>query len=416
MNAAIFASAFHPSLGGVEELVRQLAHAHRREGTPTLVLTERWPRSLPAFEEYEGIPVFRFPMRVPDGSLRAHTSYWLTHSRIRRQVRELLVRQRIEVLHVQCVSSTAHYALAAQEDLKLPLVVSLQGELGMDAGGLFQQSAFARRLMRRALERGDRITACSAQTLDEAEKFRGKAFGKRARVVYNGIRLADFHGVVPHPHPRPYVLAIGRHVPQKGFDVLLNAYAQLLRASEADHDLILAGEGEIRGELERLRDRLGLQQRVYFTGRVDRQMAARLFTGCSFFVLPSRHEPLGIVNLEAMAAGKAVIASAVGGVPELVRDGETGLLVPGGDPAALAVALKRLISSPQLRETLGGGGKARAAEFDWSVIAAQYRELYQGLLNPADLSQAEAWVPDHSKGSESDQVGAAPRRRPAHTR
>jgi glycogen synthase len=373
VTIAIFASAFYPSLGGVEELVRQLSQSLARRGDQVIILTERWPRSLAAAEKYEGIPLYRLPMRVPDGSFRAHASYVLTHRAIRAECVRILQKHRAEMLHVQCVSSSTHYALAAKRLLKLPLVVSLQGELTMDASEIFENSRFARTLMQRALTSADAITACSRGTLEEAESFHGQRFGRRAGVVYNGIRLADFAGVRPYAHPRPYILGIGRHVPQKGFDVLLRAFA----ASGGDHDLVLAGDGPEHEELKKLAGEVGVAERVRFTGRVDRKDAEALFAGCSFFVLPSRREPMGIVNLEAMATGKAVIASRVGGVPELVQDGETGLLVPGDDPDALSSAMNRLLADGELRNRMGEAGRVRAHGFDWNTIAAQYHEVYR---------------------------------------
>lgn len=94
-------------------------------------------------------------------------------------------------------------------------------------------------------------------------------------------------------------------------------------------------------------------------------------------MLPSRHEPFGIVNLEAMAAGKAVLATRVGGVPEVVVDGETGILVPPGDPEALAEGIRRLAGDPALRERLGAAGRERARLFSWDVVTEQYLEVYR---------------------------------------
>jgi glycosyltransferase involved in cell wall biosynthesis len=274
------------------------------------------------------------------------------------------------------VSCNAYYAMQAQRRLGLPLVVTLQGELGMDAGGLFQRSAFARTLLRSVLISADAITACSEQTLAEAEGFYGAPLRSRARVVYNGIRLTEFDRVSPYPHPRPYVLAIGRHVPQKGFDVLLRAFAEVVRGGETSHDLLLAGDGDEHPNLERLCTELGLGERVRLLGKVDHAQALRLFVGCAFFVLPSRHEPLGIVNLEAMAAGKAVIACDVGGVSEVVHNCATGLLVPAGDPHALVEPIRRLCTDQALRDRLAAAGCARARRFDWSEIAEQYAAVY----------------------------------------
>lgn len=385
MKIAIFASAFHPNLGGVEEVVRQFAHALARQGHTAIVLTERWPRDLPAFEEYEGIQVYRFPFRILSGGsfvnwLRSAVSLLATGGAIQRQIVALLAREKIDIVHIHCVSSNALYARQSAHRLRVPFVVTLHGELTMDATRLYQRSKAARGRLRRVLESADAITGCSEQTLAEAEEFFGRPFGARGHVVYSGIRLADFQNVVPHTHPRPYILAIGRHVAQKGFDVLLRAYALSAQQANAEAnppDLLVAGDGSMRGELENLARGLKLEGRAHFVGRVDRAGAVALFKGCEFFVLPSRHEPMGIVNLEAMAAGKAIVASRVGGVPELVRDGENGLLVPSDDEVALSKALTILYHDVELRGRLGESGRVRAQAFDWDVLIDQYLKIYQ---------------------------------------
>ena len=378
MKIAIFASAFYPHVGGVEELVRQMAHAYIKAGDEPIVFTNKWPRELPAHEEFEGIPIYRQPMRVPEGTLKARIMYQLTHPGIASGMLETLRRHKTELLHVQCVSSNGYYALHARRELGLPLVTSTQGERTMDAAGIYQKSPFQNEVLHQLLQESDFITACSQNTLSDAQEFfvqRGGApFEDRSRVVYNGIRLADFANATPFSHPRPYILGIGRMVPQKGFDVLLRAFAQ---AGIPDHDLLLAGEGEQSQALQVLAGELKLEGRVHFVGRADRATAVSLFRGCSFFVLPSRHEPQGIVNLEAMAVGKAVVASRVGGVPEIVLDGETGVLVPGGDSEALAQALQQMAGDASRCEELGRAGHARAQKFDWAAIAEQYKEIYR---------------------------------------
>jgi glycosyltransferase involved in cell wall biosynthesis len=386
MNVAIFASAFHPSLGGVEELVRQLAHAYTEMGVSAIVLTNRWPRSLPSHELYEGIPVYRLPMRIPEGSARSRAAYALSHAAIRREMLRILRQHRIELVHIQCISSNGHYALAACRELGLPLVATTQGERTMDAGRIYERSAFINRVLRDVLETASFITACSSDTLADVERFSGKPFGDRARTVYNGIRLDEFASGGVYSHPRPYVLGIGRMVPQKGFDVLIEAFA---RADLRDCDLLLAGDGDSRADLERLASQTGAADRIRFVGRADRPMAVSLFKGCDIFVLPSRMEPQGIVNLEAMAAGKPVIASRVGGVPEIVLEDETGLLVPAGDVNALADALKRLAPDRELRARMGAAGERRAQEFSWPAIADQYVQIYRRVA-PGKFDTAKA--------------------------
>lgn len=377
MNIAIFASAFYPHVGGVEELVRQLARAYRAKGHNCIVVTNQWPPTLPSHEEYEDTPVYRFAMRIPEGGARVRLKHFLTHSRIRREIVETLKKHEIELIHVQCVSTNGYYAQLAQQTTKLPLVVTTQGERTIDATGLYQRSVFMNATMRTLLERAGFITACSRHTLEDLEQFFGTPFGTRARVVYNGIEMSDFQKASAYSHPRPYILGIGRIVPNKGFDLLIEAFE---RAKLENHDLLIAGEGPERDGLEKMVRERGLKKRVLFLGRADRPTAVSLFKGCEFFVLPSRQEPQGIVNLEAMAVGKAVIAGDVDGVPEIVLRDQTGLLFPGGDVAELAAQMKRLAGDPALRAQLGQAGKERAQNFEWPKIADQYLEIYRSVL------------------------------------
>lgn len=373
MNVAIFASAFYPHTGGVEELVRQLCHEYVQQGINPIILTNRWPRSLPGYELYEGTPVYRLAMRMPDWNRRVRLVHHLTYPFTRWQMLRILRRHRSEIIHVQCASSNGYYALAAKEALGLPLVLSVQGERTMDAQGIYDRLPSLSHTLRNLIAGSSAITACSKDTLADLEQWWGQPLGSKSSVMYNGIRLDDFERGEPYSHPRPYVFAIGRLVKQKGFDVLIRAFAE---AGLESHDLLFAGEGPEHAALCQLVETVGLKSRVHFLGRADRPKAVALFKGCSFFVLPSRMEPFGIVNLEAMAAGKAIIASRVGGVPEVVLDGETGILVPPEDPAAVAAALRRLANDAHLRERLATNGRRRVLEFTWPKIARAFHALY----------------------------------------
>lgn len=377
MNIALFASAFHPHVGGVEELVRQLARTYRAQGHNAIVVTIQWPRDLPDYEEIEGTPVYRFAMRVPEGNLRVMLRYKLNAEKERNRVLDVLKKHQIDLIHVQCVSANGHFALMAHDTLGIPLVVTTQGERTMDATDLYNRSPFMNQTLRALLTRADFITACSQHTLDDAESWfangGGAKFGRSARVVYNGIELHDFDAPQTFSHTRPYILGIGRHVTQKGFDLLIEAFA---KAKLDGFDLIIAGDGSEHENLKNLAQSRNVENRVLFVGRADRKQAVALFKGCAFFVLPSRHEPQGIVNLEAMAARKAVVAANVGGVAEIVLDSETGLLFRGGDIDDLTQKLQLLARDEILRERLATAGRARAEGFDWPQIAAQYQEIY----------------------------------------
>ena len=212
----------------------------------------------------------------------------------------------------------------------------------------------------------------------------------RVHVIHNGIDadlyrpdprrdVLDRYGIDPG---RPSVVFVGRVTRQKGLPVLLRAAERLdptaqlvLCAGQADTPQL---EAEVTGLVERLRaTRSGV---VWIPVMLARTEVIQILSHATLFVCPSEYEPLGIVNLEAMACGCAVVASAVGGIPEVVADGETGLLVPPGDEATLAAAMNELIGDPARAAGLGSRGRQRAvAEFSWDKIAAQTADLYARL-------------------------------------
>lgn len=172
----------------------------------------------------------------------------------------------------------------------------------------------------------------------------------------------------------PVFLVLAALVHRKGIDVLLDALAQLPHPPA----LLIAGEGEERARLEAQAGRLGLAG-VRFLGR--REDKGDLLAACDVLVLPSRLEGLGVAALEAMAAGRAVVATDVGGLGEAVVDGETGLLVPPEDRSALAEAVGRLAGDPALRAALGAGGPARVAQgYHAERMVAAYEALYREVL------------------------------------
>jgi glycosyltransferase involved in cell wall biosynthesis len=378
MNIAIFASAFHPHFGGVEELCRQLALEYRRRGINAIVVTNRWPRDLPRHEIFEGIPVYRIAMRTPTGTFRAKLNYHWSHRSIQSELKEILISQNINLLHIQCVSSNGLYALRAKHQLKLPLVTTLQGELTMDATGLYQRSAYAKNLFNRVMKESEIVTGCSRKTLEDGEEFFGQKLGARGRIVFNGASIEDFDGAHGYVHSRPYILAIGRMVSQKGFDILLQAYSN----ANVELDLIIAGDGP---ELENLRLRakdLRIEERIKFVGRADRKLAVSLFVGSEFFVLPSRaDEGLPVVCAEAFAAGKAVVATRSGGVPEAISDGIDGLIVEKGNVEQLATALTRMAEDASFRVACGAKLKLQAKRFSWQTIADEYLGIYRDALS-----------------------------------
>jgi glycosyltransferase involved in cell wall biosynthesis len=182
----------------------------------------------------------------------------------------------------------------------------------------------------------------------------------------------------------PLLLVVAALVHRKGVDVLLAALARL--AEEGLRPALwIAGQGPARPALEKLARELRLEDRVRFLGQ--RSDVADLLSACDVFILPSRHEGLGVAALEAMAAGRPIVATRVGGLAEAVVHERTGLLVPPEDPAALATALARLLRDPALRARLGAEGPARIAEgFRADDLVEAYERLYGEVLAEAGRS------------------------------
>ncbi len=374
-SVALFPSSYAPHLGGVEELSKRLALELRGRGSDTVVITNRWPASLPSDEILDTVPVYRERFRFPEPKPRHLAGFVVGTAKTRRRVRDVISRHECDLVHVQCVSSNGYYALRAAQRTRLPLVVSMQGELTMDASAIYQRSATMRRSWRRLLTAADVVTGCSQQVVDEALAAFGPGLADKIRVVRNGVDLGAVRAAAPEQRARPYLLGIGRFVAQKGLDVLIDAFA-MIAADHPQVDLLLAGDGPMRSELEARARRSDHADRVVFVGAVPSVRAFSLYAGAAGFVLASRHEPQGIVVIEAMAAGAPVLATAVGGVPETVHDGRNGLLVPGDDAAAMARGLRELLGRPEAAAQRREQATRDVEAYSWQRITDLYEDCY----------------------------------------
>jgi glycosyltransferase involved in cell wall biosynthesis len=382
-RVALLPSAYPPSLGGVEEFTRALALALVAAGDDVEIWTvnpdDRDPETV---ELLDGLVVRRFPMPLPATNWAAVRHAALTGPRTLLALRRAVRSFRPDVLHVQCFGPNGVYATALSRITGLPLVVTLHGETMMDDGDIFEVSRVLSAALRSALRSAAAVTACSAFTLQDAVNRFGLP-ASRGVVILNGVSLdrdgqppgTDDSGLPATLDGTPYVLALGRVVDKKGFDLLLAGYAAMDPADRTA-DLCIGGSGPALERLEAQAEETGIADRVHFLGRLTRDQVAAAMAAATVFVMPSRIEPFGIVALEGWRAGTAVIATTRGGPPEFIRDGVDGLLVDPFDTAAVARVLGRILSDGDLRRSIAAAGRERVGEFAWPIVAARYRSLY----------------------------------------
>jgi len=301
----------------------------------------------------------------------------------------ITARQPPDLLHTHMAKAGALGRLAALSIRPRPVLVhTYHGHVLSGYFSPWQQRAFLE--VERTLARcTDALVAVSKQIRDElADLGVGKA--ERWHVIVPGIELTPFLAVPPPDVPRtepgplrrlvgldakvPLVGAVGRLAPVKDHATLLRAFAEVLGAH-----LVLVGDGELRGTLEADARRLGLSERVHFAGWVNDIPA--VLADLDVVALSSRNEGTPLALMEAAAAARPIVATAVGGVPDVVENGRTGLLVPPQSPHLLADSLRLLLRQPERQVELGHAARAQARKrFGADRMVAETADLYRELL------------------------------------
>jgi glycosyltransferase involved in cell wall biosynthesis len=332
MRILLVPSTYPPILGGVQTVAHNLAKNLLKSGHEVKVVTNRYPRSLPALEIMDGISVRRFLFLSPEinnlqrgrADLFLASFYFYPSSLWR--LRNLMRTFRPEVVNVHFPDHQIHFILALRQRFEFRLIVSLHGHevekvalTNSCENRNAMKDSTAVQSLQLILREADAVTACSQHLLDKAIELE-PSIASKGQVIHNGIDPKRFLDKSRHLHPRPYALSFGRLTHKKGFDLLLKAFAQT--ESAEDIDLIIAGKGEEENALIQQAQQLGLERRVHFRGQASPEEVVRLLNGCLFVVVPSRREPFGIVALEALAAGKPLLATKTGGLAEFLAEFE----------------------------------------------------------------------------------------------
>ena len=373
----IYPSQVEPTLGVYNKSTYEAlaAHCEVRVIAPIRAWA-RWKRPdlivNPLRESVGGVPVV-FP---PYWSI---PTAWALHAgamylSMRPWVRELRREFPFDIMVAAWAYPDAVAGALLAREMGVPLVTSLLGSDVNEFPGLFGISP----QIRWGFQRAQRVIAVSQSIADRAVELGARR--ERVLVQHNGVDGARFRiqdraearksaGI---EHDRPVIGYVGNIRPVKGSDVLIEAMDHLVKQlGNTTAELWIAGGGEIEEQVRARATALGLDDRIRFLGRQTHDGVARLMSAFDVFCLPSRNEGCPNVVLEALAAGKPVVATRVGGIPELLTEGKNGYLVPSEDPAALARALDQALG-----RTWDPAALRASVEFlSWDAVAVTYKKL-----------------------------------------
>jgi glycogen(starch) synthase len=361
MRILFWSDGFWPLIGGVEVLGIRVLRALRERGHHCMVLTQHVSGCAPC-EDYCGILVHRVPYMQ---ALRSSDPQQI----MRRREEIVQIRQSFgaDVLWLyNCGPLLAFFYLNTLGIAATPVLFTLHGVLPYDA--LTPQTAVGK-----VLRRVDWVTTCSDALLSWLLQ-RAPELGPRASVIHNALEQP---AMLPSlPFDPPVLACIGRLDPSKGFDVALSAFARLLSRAPRPR-LLLVGDGDARASLAQQASALGIAAHVEFTGWVEPSRIPHLLAKVSVVIVPTRaFESFSLVALQAAQLGRPVVATRTGGLPEVVLDGETGLLVEPDDPGALAQAIATLLDEPALATRLGEVARLRTqTAFTWERHVIAYEQL-----------------------------------------
>ncbi len=374
LRALLVIRYFHPFIGGLEKKVFNLALALSRAGYRITVVTSRFYRSWPKREHIEGIEILRIPSpRIKIAGALVYVSCLFAYI--------LSNRGRFELFHAFQVGYSSACAIIAGRLLGISTALTLSSS---GSGGDVQRHRRTPwgRLFLRCCLTASRIIALQPRMREEVLALRPAG---DVAIVPNGVDTGLYRpstdrgyirrqlGILPECR---LILYAGRLSAEKGVDHLLNGF-KLLQPRERLL-LWIYGEGPERPRLERRIRELGLEASVRLRGAAGSM--APLYQSADLFIMPSRFEGMSNAVLEAMACGVPVIATDVTGNRDLIANGETGLLVPYGDAAALSAAAAAVLGDPALAARLGENARAEAAaKYSLAGAAALHGRLYAEL-------------------------------------
>ena len=369
----MIAALFHPAVGGAERQALDLARALQKRGVSVRVLT-RALDNLPVREMIDNVPIYRSIKVLPAPVLFGLT-YFLTAMKF-----IIVQRNSFDILHCHILQNYHSIAAMLAKLLLGKKVIIKVASTGPLSDICMVKKSLLGGLFLNIVKRADAIIALCAQ----AEKELVDSGFPRDRIVRipNGVDLSLFKPDAEVTRLPANLLFVGRLDYMKGVDILLKSIASLQTGgNKISCDII--GDGPLKKALQQLACELGIADKVTFAGACTNVLPYLQKASC--FVLPSRSEGMPNVILEAMACGLPIIATLVGGIPDIITDGRNGLLIPPDDVPALSLALAKLLADRNLANRLGKQAGMDAEEhFSIDKVADVYFALYHGLTVQID--------------------------------
>ncbi|MET0151490.1 MAG: glycosyltransferase family 4 protein [Candidatus Binatia bacterium] len=380
MNILVCTHSWVTETSGVGSVLANLCEYLRSRGHTVIVLQAGDSKTMRQTRAWggEAYELNLRPPTVPGRPVKSLAGFAVLLPATVGRLMRLLATRSIDVVNVHFPDESFVYLAICRQlrGARLPLVTSIHGaDLFPDGRERPSYSPSIRAI----LASSDAIVAPSRSFLEDTRAI-FPHHAQKLVCIHNGIRVEELAAATAPTRLGRYLVSVAMHVEKKGLDTLIRAFARVAVA-DSGLKLRLAGDGPLGPMLADLADELGLSDRVEFLGRQSQAQVASLLKGAEIFVLPSRAEPFGVSLLEAAACRKPIVASAVGGIPEIIADGVGGLLVPPDDVDALSAAMLRLIERPEIGKAFGESAyQTVSTRFTGQAMGARYESLLSGLV------------------------------------
>jgi glycosyltransferase involved in cell wall biosynthesis len=365
-----------PYIGGVELITDDFLTALTASGHDVTVVARKGELTLEgATVPGTDVPVHYFPFREALLNNRFQQIAEIT-----RRIADLKARLQPDLVHVNFCGPSSIFHLRTLAAHRAPTVMTLYA--------LPEQEPSRTGVVERLFAAADWVVGPSQAVIDRTREWFPQVATKSS-VIYNTLNLPEVE-VRPLPFDRPELLCLGRVVPDKGFDLVVDALASIVSVAP-DIRLTIAGDGIDRPRLEEQARRLKVDDRIVVAGWVAPTKILELINSATIVIVPSRwFEPAPLVAIQAAHMGRPVVGARTGGIPELVVDGVTGVVVEKDDSEAIARAVIHLLGNPDEARAMGERGKARARSlFGWQRCIDAYEALYRSLV---DTHRSDVWI------------------------